>query len=291
MTDIVWANNLKNTPAKVESQLHGLEQAAAIGTYVNTKKNSCVFNKKETSQFYVVTQLYMCTNSHTSVAISHILKMISEYTYVIHPFGRPEYINFLKPILFMARDSSSGFQQGHHTFLYGHKKYNRGSGRKRTNEQYRLRSAPSARGVVLWHFFVQLFFLTIAWSVFFAKLQQKPLRMPSHFWLSSFTASFCWPSNTGLLTHLDWVLLLPFSTASLRLSSPTDCLWDPLPTAPLASLGPHLTPLSVSSEISSPSPLFGFVPKQTEGSSAWLTTHIMSHVHKVLKAINRFWIE
>ena len=30
----------------------------------------------------------------------------------------------------MARDSSSGFQQGYHTFLYGHKKYNRASGEK-----------------------------------------------------------------------------------------------------------------------------------------------------------------
>ena len=64
----------------------------------------------------------------------------------------PHYIKFLKPILFMARDSSSGFRQGFHTFLYGHKKYNRGSGRKSTNEQYGLRSAPSARRVVLWHF-------------------------------------------------------------------------------------------------------------------------------------------
>ena len=49
---------------------------------------------------------------------------------VIHPFGRPEYLNFLKPILFMDRDSSSGFRQGCYTFLYGHKKYNRGSGKK-----------------------------------------------------------------------------------------------------------------------------------------------------------------
>ena len=34
---------------------------------------------------------------------------VSEYPTVIHPFGRPEYINFLKPILFMVHDSSSGF--------------------------------------------------------------------------------------------------------------------------------------------------------------------------------------
>ena len=34
------------------------------------------------------------------------------YGCVIHPFGHPKYINFLKPILFMARDSSSGFPTG-----------------------------------------------------------------------------------------------------------------------------------------------------------------------------------
>ena len=37
----------------------------------------------------------------------------------------------------MANDSSSGFRQGYHTFLYGHIKYNREGGRKRTNEQTR----------------------------------------------------------------------------------------------------------------------------------------------------------
>ena len=106
---------------------------------------------------------------------------------MIHPFGRPEYINFLKPILFMARDSYSGFRQGYHTFLYGRKKYNRGSGRKRTNEQYGLRSTPSARRVVLWHFFVQLFvhFVDYRGRIFFAKLLQKPLGMPTHLWPSS----------------------------------------------------------------------------------------------------------
>ena len=87
----------------------------------------------------------------------------------------------------MACDSSSGFRQGHHTFLYSHKKYNRGSERKRANEQYGLRSAPSARRIVLWHFFVQLFvhFVDYRGRIFFAKLLQKPLGMPIHLWLSS----------------------------------------------------------------------------------------------------------
>ena len=50
----------------------------------------------------------------------------------------------------------------------------------------------------------------------------------------------------------------------------------PLPTA-LASLGSaFFLPLPVSSEISILSPLFGFAPRQTKGSSAQRTTHIVS---------------
>ena len=138
---------------------------------------------------------------------------------MIHSFGRPEYINFFETILFMARDSSSGFRQRYHTFLYGHKKYNRGRGRKRTNEQYGLRSAPSARRVVLWHFLVQLFvhFVDYRWGCIFREISTKLLGMPTHLDWSSLTGPFC----------------CPFSTVSLRLSSPTAPLWFPLPTAPL----------------------------------------------------------
>ena len=49
----------------------------------------------------------------------------------------PRLINFFKPMLFMASDSSSGFRHVYHTFLYGHIKYNPEGGRKRTNEQTR----------------------------------------------------------------------------------------------------------------------------------------------------------
>ena len=134
---------------------------------------------------------------------------------MILSLGLPVYINFLKLILSMARDSFRGFRQVYPTFLYGHKKYNRGSGSKRTNGQYGLRSAPSARRVVLWHFLVQLF--VHLGRIFFAKLLQKPLAMPTHLWLVSSA---------------------PLSTASLRLPSPIDPFWVSLPTAPLASNGP-----------------------------------------------------
>ena len=38
----------------------------------------------------------------------------------------------------MARDLSSGFRQGHHTFLHGLKKYNRGSGKKEQTNNMNL---------------------------------------------------------------------------------------------------------------------------------------------------------
>ena len=46
----------------------------------------------------------------------------------------PRLINFFKPILFMASDSSSSFRQRHHTFHNSYTKYNRdGAGKnKRT---------------------------------------------------------------------------------------------------------------------------------------------------------------
>ena len=165
----------------------------------------------------------------------------------------------------MIRDSSRGFRQGYHKFLYGHKKYNRASGRKRTNEQYGLRSAPSARRVVLWHFFVQLFvhFVDYRGRIFFAKLLQKTQGMPTRLWLVPSADRCRLPLCVSLrqLTLSGFFCQLPLWLHS-DLASP----W-----------------LSVSSQISSPSPLFGFTPKQTKGSSAWRTTHIVSHSYKSFK--------
>ena len=124
----------------------------------------------------------------------------------------------------MARDSSSGFRQRYHTFICSHKKYNRGSQRKRTNEQHGLRSAPSARRVVLWNFFVQLFvhLVDYRWECIFREISTKLLEMPTHLGWSSLNASFSWP----LSTEDCWLILTgpfccPFSTASPRLPSPT----------------------------------------------------------------------
>ena len=129
-----------------------------------------------------------CKNTKSVIKQRHIILW---YT----PSAAPNLSTSLKPILFMARDSSSGFRQEHHTFLYGHKKYNRGSGRKRTNEQYGLRSAPSARRVVLWHFFVLLFVHLVDshWVCIFREISTKLLGMPTHLDWSSLSASFCWP--------------------------------------------------------------------------------------------------
>ena len=126
---------------------------------------------------------------------------------MIHLFGCLEYINFLKPILVMARHSSSGFRQGHHTFVNGCKKYNRGRGRKRTNEQYGLRSAPSARRVVLWHFFCTAFRAScrLSLGVYFSpNYYRSHAGMPTHRWPSSSlppAANRCplWTANSSWL--------------------------------------------------------------------------------------------
>ena len=72
----------------------------------------------------------------------------------------------------MARDSSTGFRQGYHTFLYHQKKYNQGSGRKRTNEQMDLGQL---------------------------QVEETPTEATrnANSSLTSFlTASFCWPLST-----------------------------------------------------------------------------------------------
>ena len=63
-----------------------------------------------------------------------------------YPFAPTPYIIFLKPIPFIARDSSSGFCRGISHFFMATRNTTEGVGEK---EQYGLRSAPSAR-VILW---------------------------------------------------------------------------------------------------------------------------------------------
>ena len=180
---------------------------------------------------------------------------------MIHPFATtPNTSTSNKPILYMARDSSSGFRQGHHTILDGHKKYNRGSGRNRTNEQYGLRSAPSARRVVMWHFFVQLFehFVDYRGRIFFAKLLQKPQGMPTHLWLSSSLPSSADRCRLPLCVSL---CQLP------SLGSLTNC-----PSGfSRTSLPLHFR--LVGDLESKP---FVWLSAKTKWSSAWRTTHILS---------------
>ena len=56
------------------------------------------------------------------------------FKFVIHPSRPSVLISFLKPFQVLAGDTSSG-PLGHFTFLYGHKKYNRGNGRKGTKNK------------------------------------------------------------------------------------------------------------------------------------------------------------
>ena len=102
---------------------------------------------------------------------------------VTMPLRPPWYINLFKPFQVLAGDSSSG-PLGYFTFLYGRKKYNRGSGRKRTNEQNGLGSTQSARRVVLWHP-AFLCICRLSPACIFREISTKLQGMPTHFWPSS----------------------------------------------------------------------------------------------------------
>ena len=127
---------------------------------------------------------------------------------------------------------------------------------------------------VLCDYFVQLFmyFVDYRWCVFFAKLLQKPLGMPTHLWLSSFTASFCWPS-------FPWTAIsrwLVFSVVRCRLHFLVSFV-----NSRLSSLGSSFpSPLPVSRESRVQALSLGFTLKQTKRSSAWRTTHIVSQADK-----------
>ena len=150
------------------------------------------------------------------------------------PCSQPWLINFFKPILFMASESSGGFHMVF-TFLYGHKKYNREGGRRRTNEQ--------TRKGVLWRFWAAFrAFVDYRGRVFCAKLLQKTTRN----------------ANSFLTVFSHCLLLLTVRS----LDSVVNCsIWVPLSTGPCLLWDLPPPPLPVSWEISSSSPLFGFRAK------------------------------
>ena len=101
--------------------------------------------------------------------------------------------------------------------------------------------------------------------------------------------------DSGLLTHLDWSLLLfvldclsasLFANCPLWVPLPTGSLCVPLPIASLASLGPAFSPpFPVSSEISESKPYVWFRAKTDKGIVC-----LADHPHSVTNASIR-WLE
>ena len=114
----------------------------------------------------------------------------------------------------------------------------------------------------------------------FREISTRLIGMPTHLWPSS---SLLTVVDSGLRTHLfclphcPWTGLFscPLSTAPLRHPSPTAYSGFLFPTA-LTGVSLPTSSLVEDLELR---PLFGFAPKQTKGSSAWRTTHIVSHYY------------
>ena len=167
-------------------------------------------------------------------------------------------------------------------------KYSRGSGRKRTKNKRTIwawvNSMCKKGKFVTLH---SLCICRLSWACSFRKISAGLLGMPTHLDWSSFTADRCrlrTAKSSGLSSSLpldsfscDWSLLLsvvdcpsasPFTNCLLCVPFSNSFSGVPLPTT-LASFGSaFFPPLPVSSEISILSPLFGFAPRQTKGSSA-----------------------
>ena len=184
----------------------------------------------------------------------------------------PHYISFLKPILFMASDSFSGFWQGCYTFLYGHIKYNWEGERKRTNEQ----TQPWVRLKEQEREFCDTLHSPCICRLLRMCILRKTSTKATRNANSSLTV---FPHCLLLLTvpPLDCYLTLtglfcsPLSTASLYLPSSTAS--SLVPSSP--------PPLSVLWEISGSSPLFGFHTKTKRSSNRHTHTHTQHIGHIV----------
>ena len=169
----------------------------------------------------------------------------------------------------LAGDSPCG-PLGHFTFLYGLKKDNRRSGRKRTKNKRTIWACVNSKckkgKFVALH---SLCICRLSLTCSFREISTRLLGMPTHL--------VCLPHCPWTLSHADWSLLLsivdcpsasPFINRSFWVPFSNSFSGVPLPTA-LASLGLAFPrPLPVLSEISIPSPLFGFAPRHTKGSSS-----------------------
>ena len=146
---------------------------------------------------------------------------------------------------------------GYHTFLHDHKKYNQGSGKKRTKNRRTIWAwvNSSARRASLWHC-ISCASADQRWRASFAKFPQNHEE--------------CWLILTGLLSLLlDPISCRLVSSAvqcRLRTASPfaNSSLWDPSSNSSLWRSRAHFR----SRRDLELRPLFGFVPKQTKGSSA-----------------------
>ena len=183
-----------------------------------------------------------------------------------YPLGPPTH-QLLQSISLLGRWSTSGSDRGIANFFTATRKYNRGSGRKRTNEQNEqyepgVNSKYKTRSYVTLCIPVSIYRLTLAW-------------ISSE---NSTTHEECWL----ILTRLPSLLLTsshPTGLSAVRCrppcpSSVANCLLRvPLSNSFLAF--PYLLPVTPRSRVQNP--LSGFVPKQTKGSSAWRTTYIVLH--------------
>ena len=145
------------------------------------------------------------------------------------------FINFFKPILFMASDSSSGFHQGISHFFMATKNTTERVER-RTNEQYGLGSTPSTRRGVLWWFCAAFCaFVDYRGHVFCAKLLQKTTRNANSF-LTVFPHCLLLLTVHPLDSVVNCSLWVPFSTAPVFsrtfLSSSTSGLEEDLEFKP-----------------------------------------------------------
>ena len=162
------------------------------------KKKACIFSKFTNFCLSKINKINPTLLSVVFSSHTHAYSWTGRRWLCDTHFGRPDLSTSENQYYSLPVIHSVGSDRGITHFFTATRYTTEGVGGKRTNEQYGLRSAPSARSVVWWPFFVQLFvhFVDYRWECIFREISTKLPGMPTHIDWSSLTASFCWPLST-----------------------------------------------------------------------------------------------
>ena len=195
-----------------------------------------------------------------------------------HTPSAPYFINFFKPFSLLAGESSSGSDRGIAHFLMATNNTIKGMEERTKNKRTIWTWVNSSARRLSCDTLHSLCICRLSLTCSFAKFPQDTKNADSS-WL---VFHHCY----WTLSHADWSLLCPESTANCPSPSPVTnwLLWVPLSKSSLSRSLTHFRHV----EDRELKPLFGFAPKQTKGSSVILWGELTCWLSSTLQAVVYF---